>query len=566
MRALSPLLLCAACCGACAPTVVSRPRLISPLLDEADGAVYSDIEIDHNHPKYFLRISELTDSQDTIPILQSFESTRVGLRSDTLTNGLPPRTVDEIVNAEIDVGSKILIEFDRNWMLNFGSHLDVALGIHGEVKGATEVRAIEIPGYSMIGKELETATARIRSAQSLVRLLGEVGRALPSLYGVSQKLAEAQTPDEARRVLADIRRELIAKKHVIDVVLARLADPTAEDVTEGIARVVGRDAQVLRELAKGAAARITAITLNDLSNDDKRDEAQRDLLAVETFLSAFTGVRLPEADFVGYYRTIIRDSSAAHARLATAHPDSLPEFYRNVRYAREQIREAASTQVALSRFFLSSLKDTDVLVSLTGAKPGEDVILTFTNQPDDKVRQRSLTMRLQVRRFGLVQRTTDALFLLKRRGVSSAAAGRRVDRARQLVVDSGGVQTVLTPERVQFAPAGGATFGWVYYARRSSLLRFLKPGAGVNVSFPRFADKTTTITATGAGQQPVVDAKLSDQIDIGTGLVFSLFDNAIQATYGVNLTSRAPRSYWGLGFSFVGIAEKLGIGDKAGGT
>jgi hypothetical protein len=41
------------------------------------------------------------------------------------------------------------------------------------------------------------------------------------------------------------------------------------------------------------------------------------------------------------------------------------------------------------------------------------------------------------------------------------------------------------------------------------------------------------------------------------GAAFSLFNNAIQFTYGANLHTEQDRMYWGVGISFVNLSTKV---------
>lgn len=147
-----------------------------------------------------------------------------------------------------------------------------------------------------------------------------------------------------------------------------------------------------------------------------------------------------------------------------------------------------------------------------------------------------------------------------------------------------------TLARVNFAPAPGATVDVVFHSRGPSGLRgrcmdqtgflwartgprgdcaagrvpvtiahqtrwnrffsALAPGIGANVNLLNFTNPAYPLP-TGGYSTP--DAAAT--VQIGAGFVGSLFGGALQFTYGWDLNIEAPRSYWGIGFSFVKIGQ-----------
>jgi hypothetical protein len=49
-------------------------------------------------------------------------------------------------------------------------------------------------------------------------------------------------------------------------------------------------------------------------------------------------------------------------------------------------------------------------------------------------------------------------------------------------------------------------------------------------------------------------------INVAAGMVASVFDGAVQFTYGWNLSVDHRRRYWGLGFSFIKLAGAIAGG------
>ena len=96
------------------------------------------------------------------------------------------------------------------------------------------------------------------------------------------------------------------------------------------------------------------------------------------------------------------------------------------------------------------------------------------------------------------------------------------------------------------------------------VLTALAPGIGANVSFmnfsqPRDFDPTAgavdPITMQPSGQFATTTGS---NFQIGAGVIVSLFNNKLQATYGWNLNADRKRAYFGIGFGFVEVGRALG--------
>ena len=108
---------------------------------------------------------------------------------------------------------------------------------------------------------------------------------------------------------------------------------------------------------------------------------------------------------------------------------------------------------------------------------------------------------------------------------------------------------------VNFAPSPGVSYGVNFFKRGddagSRFLRALSPGLAMNVSFMNFDDPGFDLST---GQFTNTNGT---NVQVGTGIVTSLFHNMIQFTYGWNLNVDRKREYWGVGFGFVEIATAL---------
>lgn len=164
-----------------------------------------------------------------------------------------------------------------------------------------------------------------------------------------------------------------------------------------------------------------------------------------------------------------------------------------------------------------------------GAKPGDRIYLKITNIRD----QSDLDYVADIAEFGWNLRVTDTLLLLRRLGVDPAEEGAGV-------------------KPVNFRPAPGVSFGWVYTSRKKGLLRALAPGVGYAVSFTDWNDPAFD---PAAGQ--FVKGTDANKIEVASGPIFTLFDNTLQFSYGWNLNVRQDRTYVAVGFSFFKFSEKL---------
>lgn len=174
----------------------------------------------------------------------------------------------------------------------------------------------------------------------------------------------------------------------------------------------------------------------------------------------------------------------------------------------------------------------DAVVDLTSQSlsAGDQVRIRVTNLST----QESIDKLLTVVDFGVIGEVKDSFFFLNRLGVSAAKPVEGVDN-------------------VNFGPAPGVTYLWTVSTRKHDFLRVLRPSFGVNVSFTDWDDPAFN-QATG---QFAAGTNASD-IEITTGVVGGMFDGIVQFTYGWNLNVEQKRTYFGLGFSFVNVVDRLG--------
>jgi hypothetical protein len=99
------------------------------------------------------------------------------------------------------------------------------------------------------------------------------------------------------------------------------------------------------------------------------------------------------------------------------------------------------------------------------------------------------------------------------------------------------------------------TFGIAYFKRGKTswdkFARALGPGLGMNVTFmnyndPSFNVATSQFTNTNG-----------TNVQVGAGIIGSLFDNKLQLSYGWNLNVERRRTYFAVGFGFIEIGKEL---------
>ena len=157
----------------------------------------------------------------------------------------------------------------------------------------------------------------------------------------------------------------------------------------------------------------------------------------------------------------------------------------------------------------------------------------------DTLSRNTLNYITDIATFGFDTQIIDSFLLLHRSGIKDGETGETGETGEER--KEGNLQ------KINFRPAPGTTFSWVYRGR-SRWLRILTPGIGYNVSFTDWGD--TVFDGTNVDQGSLVE--------IATGGIVSLFDNALHLTWGWNLNVESKRRYFGIGFSASNLGERFG--------
>lgn len=231
---------------------------------------------------------------------------------------------------------------------------------------------------------------------------------------------------------------------------------------------------------------------------------------------------------------------------------------------------------AIRSDLVGSLKDTDFLVSSTGAKPGDRIVLTITNNTEQGGLPRTLQVTLPVTQYGLIQNLSDAFLLVNRLGVNARENRAVLTNARSLALSAASdtsnaktyTQEVDQPNEIRYEPTPSFTYGWVYNNRPchgicgpleklGNLVHWLQPGFGLNVAFPRFENTVIRVVGDPNTKKVSEDTVVYKRnVNLAIGGVATFFKNAVVVGYGRSITSDSPhRNYFGIGFSFVQVVE-----------
>jgi hypothetical protein len=177
---------------------------------------------------------------------------------------------------------------------------------------------------------------------------------------------------------------------------------------------------------------------------------------------------------------------------------------------------------------------------------------------------------INLKNYGAKISISPSLLFITRAAVNDAdlkrvvktfdSAGKPVDQANPIKALSGspnpGVTFALTGyhrgQELKEDPTSKRKILVARSNRKDKLLSGLAPGVGVNATFMSFADPRDFDPA--SNQFTKTSGK---NFQIGAGLIGSVFNNAVQFTYGFNLNETQKRRYFGFGFGFIEVGKAL---------
>jgi hypothetical protein len=459
------------------------------------------------------------------------------------------RTWSTLLRADAD--SKIVIEIDPDCL---GSDMALnALFISADLNRAdgsgSPVKA-EVLNYSEVATDPRTQASQAGVA---LRTAGDVRVMLQGLYDLTKDLIAAVYQDECTRNLPPA-----------------IGGPQPEGCTyqlkAGLSASQGDD--VLRTHLRAFQPRIVAIadfftsdsnalvlneigtTVFSLDLGSLKATAAKLKSDVAAFVSATPGQPQGPAgeDLKLYLERIWNDMQPLRSHLRT-NPAYFTEQWDNVLLPRFRNLLAPGT-IDLPKYKAADgdmLRVTIQARSATGVGAGGI----------------SHDFQIGIRKYHARVTTASSAFYLRRNGPISDDQGKPVTQT--------------------FAPAPGVTFGPVFYSRGmrkagllandrnskpiwiaedtgwSRLFSALAPGIGINVSLMNFSNNDFDPSIKDSQGNVVGGFKTttSGSIQVGTGVSASLFSNALQFTYGWNLSVGDKRSYWGIGFGFIEIGQEI---------
>ncbi len=458
---------------------------------------YIDDLIDIYHPKSFIRMYESFGKGEINKILiQSVEN----------------------IPHEVDIDSRIEIEFDRSWIILHRTNFEADISIEGQIKGKNEIRKFEIPGYSMVGTQSTSASASLRSYIEMFGLLNEIHYTYNKFYeNYSTIILTLKYKNEIKNIdkgeleqFNGLRTDIINQKQRIKSVLEKINSDSKKTMLKFLIRNLRDITSVMDAdaLVSDSKTIVDSIIPSLIKIDISRNNYQDTLIPLlSSFIKSLNRLDMIGAEF--RQDEITQKINQLDYEISSS-TDSLKMRDKN----KLTIMKESLSKKYLERVYtdlLGSLRNTNFLVSETGAREGDEIWITIRN--GDSSVYRSMTIRLIVKEFGLIKKVNDSFFLLKQTAIG-------------------------TPN---FTPAPGVSLTWTSHPRDHKGGWFLQPGFGINISFPHFSN--------------------SSSIDVAAGGILSAFDNAVALTVGFCLTSgelASERSYVGLGFSFLNIAQKIG--------
>jgi len=161
---------------------------------------------------------------------------------------------------------------------------------------------------------------------------------------------------------------------------------------------------------------------------------------------------------------------------------------------------------------VESIPDTTVFIPETKTSDGDRLIITVTNYHG--ISPKSSKWELELSDIGLYTKQEATLLLVKRRG--DAVGDKDIEN--------------------NFKPAPGSSFLFKWKSR-NNWWNIIDPAIGVNGAF--------------------LDFRSDKDLEVGLGIVISLFNGILQFNYGWNLNVKDNRRYWAIGIGFLDISGKI---------
>ena len=360
---------------------------------------------------------------------------------------------------------------------------------------------------------------------------GEVGLHSADARQADTKISEALSSDKPFSV-PEFQR-LQARLRLYQPEIKAISDFFLQKENLAIVERVGVDVFWIDRSSLQAIAQQYQDNVQTAFDEKSTPQAQAQALAI-----LLERTKLVYQDF-GEFRNYVRQQLKNAAGTQTHTDEEWNTLFEDeiLKYSHEK-RKAAFKQLK-TRLATGSVSLPDYQ-----AKDGDRLTITVESLPaDSSTGGVPVVFYIAIKKYGAKIQWSPSLLFVRRLGVTDA----------EVTPPTGSNAAPLN--RVNFAPSPGMTFGVAYFKRGQSkgdkFMRAVGPGIGMNVTFMNFDDPSFDLAT-----QKFVNTT-GTNVQVGAGVIGSLFDNKLQFSYGWNLNVEHRRSYFGVGFGFIEIGKEL---------
>jgi hypothetical protein len=424
--------------------------------------------------------------------------------------------------------------------------------------GGDKAVSVPVVGYSELGVSKETAGSQTAVSSQTVE---DIRENVSTMYWTTREILERVYGTDC------INRIAASPKTVLTEVACNPAAPSADFNTkvldafrlhkaeiETIAGALADPRQV--EIARVIGNKVfglSAATMVAAASDYRKDF---DALTVGTTPNPAATTRLLERT-----KLILRDLC-----IDVDGCDDVSKVEAYLKKEQENVLAKLRTLVVDGQIFLSETK----------AKDGDTLKLRIESVSKGAGGGTAAAeFEISLRNYGVKAYLSPSIFFITRASVNDADLNRTVPG-----IDADGNPAVLKNpiKAVRGGPFPGMTFGMTAFHRglrqvereglapstakeketltsstaMDKVRSALAPGIGVNVTFMNFADPRDFDPALNQ-----FSSTSASNFQIGAGGVVSVFNSALQFTYGFNLNESQKSRYFGFGFGFIEIGKLL---------
>ena len=490
------------------------------------------------------RHSHATDSSfDPATFVAIYEDTKAGGRIKIHD---PSYSHSKGSHLGVDAESSVIVVPDSRLLQNSDLSLN-KLFISAVLSSGDKQQNLEVVGYSEVGKDKSSTDAQRGMAFETTEDIQDVilnmvytsVDILKYVYRIDEQKhifdPDVQTAIKSTATDAAVRQRAINRFALYQPEIQAIGDFFTNQQNLSLVRILGKeifwvDSASLQAIAKQYQENLRII------NDTNSQQAAKDR-AVDQLLER---TKLVVDDF----RDLLLKVEEQKDFCALPTSSSLNAAEKNY-LQRSCAIEKVSKEIRSTAFQGLSKLFTPGAISLRAAKASDGDLLTLTLEAmaaDGSPVGVKAVFEIDIKKYGAKIQWSPSLLFLHRNGVTHAEAFPTAP-------------TTAPINRVNFAASPGMTFGIAYFKRgnaaRDKFLRALGPGLGMNATFMNFNDPSFDLSTS-----KFVNTK-GTNVQVGAGMIGSLFDNKLQVSYGWNLNVDRRRNYVAVGFGFIEIGKEL---------